>query len=455
MGYLNSLLDLIKEWVWGLPLLILLVGTGLFYTLALKGLQFSKTFYAFKVLCTRDEHSKGDISQFSSLMLSIGATVGIGSIIGVAVAIVSGGPGSIFWMWVTGIVGMATKYAEGVLSLKYREIGQFGYKGGPMYYIKNGLHMPKLAYFFAIFTLIASFGIGSMTQANAVSSILLHHASMPAWLSGLIISSITGLILMGGIKSISKFSDYFAPFMVLLYVLTTIYIVAAHFSQACNALKLIVNSAFSPREAIGGTAGGVALLTIVQIGVSKGLFSNEAGMGSAAIVAAASKSAHPVKQALITMLQPLIITLVVCTSTALLVLMAPVHETFHDASLLTYESVRYFYPNGGWIVFASTIFFAYSTAVGWAYYGERSIEFTFGGDYIFYYRILYLVGIFVGSVTKLDFVWNFSDIANALMAIPNLIALLLLYKVVVAETKSYFNPQEEEVQHARKSPLTR
>ncbi|WP_104750330.1 alanine/glycine:cation symporter family protein [Helicobacter cynogastricus] len=443
MIFLNTFLEILKTWVWGVPLLILLVGTGLFYTFLLRGIQFSKTFHAFRILCTRDKHSKGDISQFSSLMLSIGATVGIGSIIGVSVAIVSGGPGSIFWMWVTGLVGMATKYAEGVLSLKYREVGKFGYKGGPMYYIKNGLHMPKLAFVFAFFTLVASFGIGSMTQANAVSSILLHHASMPTWLSGLIITAITALILMGGIKSISKFSDYFAPFMVLLYVLTTLYIVLTHPSAALDALKLIVLQAFHPQPILGGVAGGASLLAIIQIGVSKGLFSNEAGMGSAAIVAAASKSAHPVKQALITMLQPLIITLVVCTSTALLVLMAPVHYQFHDASLLTYESVRYFYPNGGWIVFASTIFFAYSTIVGWAYYGERSIEFTFGASYIVVYRFLYLGGIFVGALTKLEFVWNFSDIANALMAIPNLIALLLLHKVVVAETKSYFALQTQ------------
>ncbi|WP_163531991.1 alanine/glycine:cation symporter family protein [Helicobacter suis] len=455
MGYLNALLNTIKEWVWGPPLLVLLVGTGLFYTLVLRGLQFSKTYHALKVLCTRDKHSGGDITQFSALMLSIGATVGIGSIIGVSVAIISGGPGSIFWMWVTGIVGMATKYAEGVLSLKYREVGKYGYKGGPMYYIKNGLNMPKLAFVFALFTLIASFGIGSMTQANAVSSILLHRALIPTWLSGLIVAGITGFILMGGIKSISKFSDYFAPFMVLLYVLTTFYIVITHLSDAFEAIKLICAHAFHPKEAISGTAGGVALLSMIEIGVSKGLFSNEAGMGSAAIVAAASKSAHPVKQALITMLQPLIITMMVCTSTALLVLMAPVYKEFHDASLLTYESVRYFYPQAGWVVFASIIFFAYSTIVGWAYYGERSIEFTFGGSCIFYYRILYLVGIFVGSVTKLEFVWNFSDIANALMAIPNLIALLLLYKVVVAETKSYFNTEQKTLHVHKSAPLSR
>lgn len=450
MSSLNSLLEIIKEWVWGPPLLILLVGTGLFYTFILRGLQFSKACHAFRVLCTRDKHSKGDISQFSALMLSIGATVGIGSIIGVSVAIVSGGPGSIFWMWITGLVGMATKYAEGVLALKYREVGKFGHKGGPMYYIKNGLNMPKLAFVFALFTLIASFGIGSMTQANAVSSILLHHASIPTWACGLIVVGITGIILMGGIKSISKFSDYFAPFMVLLYVLTTFYIVITHLGDALAAIKLIFAEALHPKQVLGGTAGGVTLLAIIQIGVSKGLFSNEAGMGSAAIVAAASKSAHPVKQALITMLQPLIITMMVCTSTALLVLMSPVYKEFHDANLLTYESVRYFYPGGGWIVFASTIFFAYSTIVGWAYYGERSVEFTFGGQYIFHYRILYLVGIFVGSVTKLEFVWNFSDIANALMAIPNLIALLLLHRVVVSETRSYFNSYQETL-HATKS----
>ncbi|MFC3846950.1 alanine/glycine:cation symporter family protein [Helicobacter baculiformis] len=451
MNALNSFLEIVREWVWGLPLLVLLVGTGLFYTFLLRGIQFSKAIHAFKVLYTRDKHSHGDISQFSSLMLSIGATVGIGNIIGVSLAIVMGGAGSIFWMWITGVVGMATKYAEGVLSLKYREVGKFGYKGGPMYYIKNGLHMPKLAFVFALFTLIASFGIGSMTQANAVSSILLHHASMPTWLSGFIITAITGFILMGGIKSISKFSDYFAPFMVLLYVLTTCYIVLTHPSAALDALKLIVSQAFHPQPVLGGVVGGVSLLTIVEIGVSKGLFSNEAGMGSAAIVAAASKSAHPVKQALITMLQPLIITMVVCTSTALLVLMTPVYHQLHDASLLTYESVRYFYPNGGWIVFASIIFFAYSTIVGWAYYGERSIEFTFGDRYIFPYRILYLITIFIGSITKLEFVWNFSDIANALMAIPNLIALLLLHKVVVAETKSYFSALQQGVYapHAR------
>ncbi|AFI04754.1 alanine/glycine:cation symporter family protein [Helicobacter cetorum] len=447
MQTIDLIVRSLSNLIWGIPMQILLVGTGLFLTFYLKGLQFSKLFYAIKILFGKESQSKGDISQFSALMLSLGATVGIGSIVGVATAISVAGPGAVFWMWATGLVGMATKYAESILAVKYREEGSLGYKGGPMYYIKNGLKMPKLAMAFAIFTIIASIGTGNMTQSNAVSSILSEQISLPTWVSGLLLTLLTAIIVVGGIKSIGKFTSYFAPVMVLLYVVAVGYIISTNFDLALHAIQLIFEQAFNPKPVVGGATGAL-IATMIKTGIARGLYSNEAGLGSSAIIAASAQTHHPVRQALVSMLQTFIVTLIVCTATATIILMAPEWHTLLpngerlSANLLTLKSTEYFLGSvGAFIIFATMIFFAYSTIIGWAYYGEKCTEYAFGASKIKYYRLLFLVCIMVGALAKIDFVWNLADLANGLMAIPNLIALILLHKVVYSETRWYFSKQ--------------
>ncbi|MGE0051338.1 MAG: alanine/glycine:cation symporter family protein, partial [Arcobacter sp.] len=362
-------------------------------------------------------------------------------IVGVATAITFGGPGAIFWMWITGLLGMAPVYSEAILAVKYREEGINGYKGGAMYYISKGLDMPKLGMAFAVFTIIASFGTGNMTQANAVSSVLLDQAHVPTWITGLVLVVLTGAVILGGIKSMGKFTSYFSPVMVLLYICTALFIIFTNFDRVPDAFGLIFGHAFSPFAAAGGFAGA-AVAAAIRMGVSRGLFSNEAGLGSSAIVAAAAQTSNPVKQALVSMLQTLIDTLIICTMTATIILMAPVWLEGGSAGLLTLKSFEFFLGDTGIIiVFITTVFFAYSTLLGWSYFGEKGFEYAFGEKSVKIYRVMFLVFVMVGSVTELKMVWNFSDLANGLMAIPNLIALLLLSKVIVEETNKYFyNP---------------
>jgi len=438
METINGFISSLSSLVWGAPMLILLVGTGLFLTIRLKGLQFKVVAHAIEILFAKDKKAEGDISQFSALMLSLGATVGIGNIVGVATAIALGGPGAIFWMWITGLVGMATKYSEAILAVKYREKGVNGYKGGAMYYITNGLNMPKLGMAFAILTILASFGTGNMTQSNAVATVLFDQAQIPTWITGIVLVVLTGAVILGGIKTMGKFTAYFSPFMVLLYMLSAFFIIVTNFDRVPDAFGLIFEHAFAPFAAAGGFAGA-AVAAAIRMGVSRGLFSNEAGLGSSAIAAAAAQTSDPVKQALVSMLQTLIDTLIVCTMTATVILMAPVWLEGGSAGLLTLKSFEFFLGDTGMIiVFATTVFFAYSTLLGWSYFGEKGFEYAFGEKSVILYRIIFLVFVMVGAVTELKFVWNFSDLANGLMAIPNLIALLLLSKVIVAETNRYF-----------------
>jgi len=445
METINSFISSMSSLVWGAPMLILLVGTGLFLTIRLKGLQFKVVGHAIKVLFAKDHKAQGDISQFSALMLSLGATVGIGNIVGVATAIALGGPGAIFWMWITGLVGMATKYSEGILAVKYREEGKNGYKGGAMYYITNGLNMPKLGMVFAVLTIFASFGTGNMTQSNAVASVLFDQAQIPTWITGLVLVILTAAVILGGIKAMGKFTAYFTPFMVLLYLFTALIIIVSNFDRVPDAFGLIFEHAFAPFAAAGGFAGA-AVAAAIRMGVSRGLFSNEAGLGSSAIAAAAAQTSDPVKQALVSMLQTLIDTLIVCTMTAIVILMAPVWLDGGTPGLLTLKSFEYFLGDIGMvIVFSTTVFFAYSTLLGWSYFGEKGFEYAFGEKSVIVYRILFLVFIMVGAVTQLKIVWNFSDLANGLMAIPNLIALLLLSKVISKETNRYFSDPSHKI----------
>lgn len=434
----DSIISTLSSYVWGPPMLILLVGTGVYLTIRLKFLQFRALPRAIGLIFKKEDSAKGDISHFAALMTALAATVGIGNIVGVATAITLGGPGAVFWMWMTGLVGMATKYSEAVLAVKYRQEGKNGYKGGPMYYITLGAKLPWLGMLFAIFTVFASFGIGNMTQANAVATVLLSQGDIPTWVSGLVLLTITSLVVLGGIKSIGKFTSILVPFMIIVYVLFAVVILCMNLDALPHAFYLIFHHAFNPIAAGGGFSGAV-VASAIRYGIARGVFSNESGMGSAPIAAAAAKTNDPVTQALVSMTQTFIDTLVVCTMTALIILISPYWQEGVGAGELTLQSFTYHLGSfGGVIVTIATVLFAFSTILGWSYYGERAFEYIFGGKSIKVFKIIFISGIVVGAMRKLDFVWNFSDLTNGLMAIPNLIGLLLLSNVVAKETDRYF-----------------
>ncbi|MDR1876883.1 MAG: sodium:alanine symporter family protein [Flavobacteriaceae bacterium] len=439
MKLIEDLTASIASFIWGVPMLVLLVGTGLYLTIILRGVQFRALGHAFRLIFHKEHSPEGEISHFSALTTALAATVGIGNIVGVATAITLGGPGAVFWMWVTGLLGMASKYSEAVLAVKYREKGANGYKGGPMYYITNGLNMKWLGILFALFTIFASFGIGNMTQANAVSQILQSSAKIPTWLSGGVMLILTALVTFGGIKSIGKFTSFLIPLMIAIYVITALIILILNIDKVIPALGNIFSSAFMPASAFGGFAGAT-VASAIRYGLARGIFSNESGLGSAPIAAAAAKTNDPVKQALVSMTQTFIDTLVVCTMTAVVILSTPYWSDGTPSGELTLRSFKYYLGDfGAWVIVLSTVLFGYSTILGWSYYGEKAFEFLTGektNNMI--YRFFFVCIIIVGSTTKLDFVWNFSDMANGLMAIPNLIALLLLSKVVRLETNRYF-----------------
>lgn len=438
MEVLDNLISTASGFVWGVPMLVLLVGTGLYLTIRLKGMQFWALGHAIKLIFSKEENAKGDITHFQALMTALAATVGIGNIVGVATAITFGGPGAVFWMWVTGLVGMATKYSEAILAVKYREKGENGYKGGPMYYLTKGANMPKLGFAFALFTVLASFGIGNMTQSNAVANAMSSQFSTPTWVTGIVLLTITSFVILGGIKSIGKTTKYLIPFMIAVYLITSFAIILTNFDKVDDALGLIFYHAFNPIAAGGGFAGA-AVAAAIRYGIARGVFSNESGLGSAPIAAAAAKTNDPVKQALVSMTQTFIDTLIVCTMTAVIILMAPIWTTGGSAGELTLKSFEFFLGDFGAIVVVfATVLFGYSTILGWSYYGERAFEYIFGDKSIKIYRVVFVSFILVGAMMELKLVWNFSDLANGLMAIPNLIALLLLSKIITEETNRYF-----------------
>ena len=402
-------------------------------------MQFWALPHAMKLIFHKEHDGEGEISHFAALMTALAATVGIGNIVGVATAITLGGPGAVFWMWMTGLVGMATKYSEAVLAVKYRQKGHHhGFKGGPMYYLTYGLNMPKLGMAFAIFTAIAAFGIGNMTQANAVAQILNSEMAVPTWITGVVLLTLTAVVILGGIKSIGNFTSFLVPFMILIYVAVSLVILAMNLDKLGSAFGLIFYHAFNPIAAGGGFVGAT-MAAAIRYGVARGVFSNESGLGSAPIAAAAAKTNDPVRQALVSMTQTFIDTLVVCTMTALIILISPFWQQGVSPSALTMQSFQLYLGSfGGIVVIISTVLFAYSTILGWSYYGEKAFEYIFGERFIRLYRVLFIAGVMVGSMMKLEFVWNFSDLTNGMMAIPNLIALLLLSKVISSESKRYF-----------------
>ncbi len=439
MTALETLIATLSGWVWGPPMLILLVGTGLYLTIILKGMQFRALPHALKLIWHKEHAGDGDISHFAALMTALAATVGIGNIVGVATAITLGGPGAVFWMWMTGLVGMATKYAEAVLAVKYREKGEHGMRGGPMYYLTKGVNLPVLGWLFALFTAFATFGIGNMAQANAVATIFQSTFRIEPWLTGTVLMLLTGLVILGGIKSIARFTSFLVPFMIVGYIATALTVLALNAAEVPHAIALIFGHAFSPAAASGGFAGA-AVAAAMRFGIARGVFSNESGLGSSPIAAAAARTHDPVKQALVSMTQTFIDTLVVCSMTALIILTSTAWLQGIAPGELTSASCGEALGHTGVVLVAiATALFAYSTLIGWNYYGEKAIEYLLGPRAIRPYRVVFVCMVIVGSMTKLEFVWNFSDLMNGMMAIPNLIGLLLLAHVVKAETKRYFN----------------
>jgi len=438
MEAVETLVATLSGWVWGPPMLALLVGTGLYLTVLLKGLQFRVLPLAFRLIFHKDNEHEGDISHFAALMTALAATVGIGNIVGVAAAITLGGPGAVFWMWMTGLVGMVTKYSEAVLAIKYREKGEHGMRGGPMYYLAKGAGLPWLGTLFAIFTALATFGIGNMTQANATAKILETTFNINPLVTGLVLMVLTALVILGGIRSIGRFTSYFVPVMILVYVGSSLVVLSLNAAEIPQALGLIFYHAFNPAAASGGFVGAT-IAAAMRYGIARGVFSNESGLGSAPIAAAAARTSDPVKQALVSMTQTFIDTLVVCTMTALVILTAtPWTQGVSPAELTSSSMAETLGSSGAIIVALSTSLFAYSTLIGWNYYGEKAIEYLFGPRAINIYRIFFIAAVIVGATTSLEFVWNFSDLMNGMMAIPNLIGLLLLSKVIKQETDRYF-----------------
>lgn len=445
MDFLKSfeaIVGKIGAFAWGPPMLILLVGTGFWLTISLKGIQFTKLFHSlYLALIKRKEDSAepGDISHFQALMTALSATVGTGNIAGVATAIAAGGPGALFWMWITGLVGMATKYSEAVLAVKYREVDEAGeMSGGPMYYISKGLNLPWLGTLFAVFAAIAAFGIGNMVQSNSVADAVEATFHVPHFITGVVLMVLTGGVVLGGIKKIGKVTGILVPVMIVFYMVGALAIILLNIGGVPAALALIVKKAFTPTAATGGFAGASVMLAI-RMGVARGVFSNESGLGSAPIAAAAAQTKHPVSQALVSMTQTFIDTIVVCTMTGLVLILTGSWDSGHTGAELTTVAFQTGIPGGAYVVTIGLMLFAYSTILGWCYYGEKSVEYLFGRTAVMPYRILFVLFVGVGAVAKLGLVWNLSDTFNGLMAIPNLIGLLLLTPVIVKETRSFFN----------------
>ena len=435
--------------VWGPVMLVLLVGTGIWLTLILRGLQFGMLFYALKQAFRphpkKDDGSdhEGDVSHFGALMTALSATIGTGNIAGVATAVVTGGPGAVFWMWITAIFGMATKYGESVLAVKFRITNSKGeMSGGPMYYIENGLgkNWKWLAVLFALFGTIASFGIGSSVQPNSVAQAVHSSFGIDTWITGVVLTLITAFVVLGGIQSISRVSSVVVPFMAVLYIVGGLVVVAMHFDLLLPALKVIMHDAFSGQAVAGGVVG-----TVIRYGVARGVFSNEAGMGSAPIAAAAAKTDHPVRQALVSMTGTFLDTIIVCSITGIVLVMGILQSnggTFavpdlKGAALTTATFDAMLSGYGGWVVTIGLIFFAYSTTLGWCYYGEKCATYVFGDKSVPMYRVIYVATVMLGTVLSMDMVWAAADTFNGLMAVPNLIALLLLSKVIVQETRDF------------------
>ena len=447
MDSIANFISAINGFVWGVPMLVLILGVGIYLTLGLKLMPIVKIGAGFKLLWTgripeKEEEAKGEISPFNALMTSLSATIGTGNIAGVATAIFLGGPGALFWMWCTALVGMATKFAEAVCAVKYRETDANGnHVGGPMYYIKNGLSS-KWAWLgtaFAIFGGLAGFGIGNTVQSNSVAAAVESSFGVSPMISGLVMMILVGLVLMGGIKRIADVAGKLVPLMAAFYIASGLIVLIMNISEIPAAFGLIISSAFSPVAAQGGFAGA-AVWAAIRFGVARGIFSNEAGLGSAPIAHAAAQTKNPVAQGLVAMLGTFIDTIVVCSITGLAIVVSGSWLSGETGAALTSAAFASALPGiGNYVVAIALSIFAFTTILGWSFYSEKCIQYLFGVKAIVPFRVLWILAVPIGATSSLEFIWLLADTLNAMMAIPNLIALLLLSPVVFKLTKEYFD----------------
>ncbi|MDB9970065.1 sodium:alanine symporter family protein [Porticoccaceae bacterium] len=442
----EQIIDTMREVIWGPGMLTLLLGTGIYLSIGLKGISITKIPYAFKQLFKgRKGSGEGEISPFNALMTALSSTVGTGNIVGVATAIALGGPGALFWMWCAAVIGLATKYAEAVLAVHYRETDELGKKvGGPMYYIKNGLgaKWKWLGMLFAFFGALAGFGLANTVQSNAVSQILQSNFNVPTLVSGIVMSVLVGIVLLGGIKRIAEVAGKLVPLMAIIYLLATMSILILNAAEVPAAVFLIVDTAFNGAAATGGFVGATIMLAL-QSGVARGVFSNESGLGSAPIAHAAAETNSPVRQGSIAMLGTFIDTLIICTMTGLVLVVTGVWEGELYGAAMTSAAFSSQLPFGDIILTLCIILFGFTTMLGWSYYGERCAEFLLGPKVIVPFRVLWVVGIFLGTQMSLELVWKMSDVLNGMMAIPNLIALVFLAPVVFRLSREYFAEEEQ------------
>lgn len=458
MESIQSWLSGASNFVWGVPMITLLVGSGAYLTLLLRGLQFRELKHSLWLAFVKRQEpgAQGDISHYQALMTALAATVGVGNIAGVGTAIAAGGPGALFWMWVTGLFGMATKYSEALLGVKYRVVDKNGnMSGGPMYYLSNGLGGPfgkALGFLFAVFAAIAAFGIGDMVQSNSVADAMRSSFGVPPIVTGAVIAVLAGAVILGGIKTIGRVTSFFVPIMIGFYVVAALVVLAMNWRGLDDIIRLVIGEAFKPTAAIGAFLGA-SVRDAVRWGFARGIFSNESGLGTGGIAAAAAKSERPASQAMVSMTQTFIDTIVVCSMTGFVIIATgawmvadPDTGRALTGAPLTAHAFSTGLPGqwGGAIVALGLAFFAFSTILGWGYYGERAIEYLIGVKWIPPYRVLFVIGAFVGAavlqmdnVGGLQLVWDFSDVMNGAMAIPNLIGVLLLSGVVRRETLEY------------------
>lgn len=449
-------LNQLDKWMWSYVLFFLLIGVGIFFTIRLKGMQFRYLGYSLKLAFTRsDQNAKGDISQFQALMTALAATIGIGSIAGVATAIVAGGFGAVFWMWAIALVGMATKFVEAILAVKYREIDAKGRMcGGPMYYLANGLKLKWLGVVFSVCCLLATFCGGNLIQAHSIAAACMELTSCSVVWPGIIVTALTALVLFGGIKNIAKLSSFLVPIMAFLYIVSGLFILCVQYHRVWDGFLTIIQTAFTGQAAVGGFLGASVMMA-VQLGAARGISSNEAGMGSAPIAAAAAKTDVPGRQALISMSGVFFSSFVVCTITALVISVTDVLGTIGvngevlNGVALVIHAFRSVIPGGEFIVILGIILFGYTTIIGWAYYGEKSMEFLCGESLQKSYRIFFCFCVFLGSIMSLEIVWPLADIMNGLMTFPNLIGLIGLSSVACNEAQLFF----QLLKHEKKAVL--
>ncbi len=436
METVEKVLGAVSDFIWGWPLLVLLFGTHVFLTIRLRFVQrfLGK---AIRLSFQRKAEGEGDVSHFGALTTALAATIGTGNIVGVATAVAAGGPGAVLWMWLTGVFGIATKYGEAVLSVKYRVRGPAGtMAGGPMYVLERGMGARWLGIVFATLTAVAAFGIGNMVQANSISQMLLETANVSPWWSGAVMTVLTAVVILGGIRSIARVCETLVPFMAVFYVLGCLALLALGWRTVPAAVTLILESAFTGQAAIGGFLGAGAREAI-RYGIARGLFSNESGLGSAPIVAAAAMTRNPVRQALVSSTGTFWDTVVVCAMTGVVLVNSGAWASGLSGAALTKEAFSRLPVVGPAILAVGLLTFVFSTILGWSYYGEKAAEYLLGGRAILPYRVLWVVAVMVGSVTSLRSVWSFADIANGLMAVPNLVSLIALSGVVASETRAY------------------